>query len=199
MSLWETHPLEWTLGLLFFFLDSFDMDHFLKVFIEFVTILLLFYVSVFWSWGMWGLGSSTRDWTHSPCIGPPGKSWVEIIDDSWTEYGRSNEMPLPRPGYKNTGFCSGFLFSLSLSLSLSCRSQLPCCEEPHREVHMTKNWFFQPTASKNLRPSVQQPCQWCWKQNSAASADTRLQLLGRPCWKHPPKLHTDSWLTETMI
>ena len=25
----------------------------LKVFIEFVTILLLFYVSVFWSWGMW--------------------------------------------------------------------------------------------------------------------------------------------------
>ena len=71
-------------------------------------------------------------------------------------------------------------FSLSLSLSLSCRSQLPCCEEPHREVHMTKNWFFQPTASKNLRPSVQQPCQWCWKQDSAASADTRLQLLGRP-------------------
>ena len=31
MSLWETHLLECRLGLLFFFLDSFDMDHFLKV------------------------------------------------------------------------------------------------------------------------------------------------------------------------
>ena len=31
----------------FFFLRFFDVDHFLKVFIEFVT-LLLFYVLVFW-------------------------------------------------------------------------------------------------------------------------------------------------------
>ena len=38
----------------------------LKVFIEFVTILLLFW---FWSWGMWCLSSLTRDWTHTPCIG----------------------------------------------------------------------------------------------------------------------------------
>ena len=30
-------------------------------FIEFVTILLLFYVSVFWPRGMWGLSSPTRD------------------------------------------------------------------------------------------------------------------------------------------
>ena len=40
-----------------------------KVFIEFVTILLLFYVLVFWSQGMWDLSSPTRDRTHTPCIG----------------------------------------------------------------------------------------------------------------------------------
>ena len=42
---------------------------FFKVFMEFVTILLLLYVSAFWPWGMWDLCSSTRDWTHTPCTG----------------------------------------------------------------------------------------------------------------------------------
>ena len=38
----------------FFFQDFFDVDHFLKkVFIEFVTILLLCYVLVSWPQGMW--------------------------------------------------------------------------------------------------------------------------------------------------
>ena len=32
-----------------------------KVFTEFVTTLLLFYVLVFWPWGMWDLSSLTRD------------------------------------------------------------------------------------------------------------------------------------------
>ena len=40
-----------------------------KVFIEFVTILLLFYVLVFWLGGMWDLSSPTRDQTRTPCIG----------------------------------------------------------------------------------------------------------------------------------
>ena len=40
-----------------------------KVFIEFVTIVLLFYVLVFWPRGMWDLSSLTRDWTCTPCIG----------------------------------------------------------------------------------------------------------------------------------
>ena len=39
-----------------------------KVFIEFVTILLLFSVLVFWPRGMWDLSSLTRDRTHSPYI-----------------------------------------------------------------------------------------------------------------------------------
>ena len=41
-----------------------------KVFIEFVTILLLFYVLFFfWFRGMWDLSSPTRDQTQTPCIG----------------------------------------------------------------------------------------------------------------------------------
>ena len=40
-----------------------------KVFIEFVTILLLFYILVFWPWGMWDLSSPPRDQTRTPCIG----------------------------------------------------------------------------------------------------------------------------------
>ena len=41
---------------------------FFRVFIEFVTRLLLFYVLVFWPWGMWDLSSPPRDGTHIPCI-----------------------------------------------------------------------------------------------------------------------------------
>ena len=40
-----------------------------KVFIEFVTILLLFYVLVFWPRGMWDLSSQTRDQTCTPYNG----------------------------------------------------------------------------------------------------------------------------------
>ena len=40
-----------------------------RVFIEFVTILLLFHVLVFWLRGMWDLSSPTRDRTCTPCIG----------------------------------------------------------------------------------------------------------------------------------
>ena len=40
-----------------------------KVFIAFVTKLLLFYVLGFWPWGMWSLSSPTRDRTRTPCIG----------------------------------------------------------------------------------------------------------------------------------
>ena len=61
---------------LFFFYGPF-----FKVFIKFVTILLLFYVLVFWPQGMWNPSSLTRDWTPGlPALegkilttGPPGK------------------------------------------------------------------------------------------------------------------------------
>ena len=41
----------------------------LKIFIEFVTVLLLFYVLVLWPQGMWDLNSLTRDRTCTSCIG----------------------------------------------------------------------------------------------------------------------------------
>ena len=40
-----------------------------QVFIESVTILLLFHVLVFWPWGMWDLSSPTMDLRPTPCIG----------------------------------------------------------------------------------------------------------------------------------
>ena len=42
-----------------------------KVFIEFVTILLLFCVLTFWLQGMWDLSSSTRNQTCTPCVERP--------------------------------------------------------------------------------------------------------------------------------
>ena len=52
-----------------------------KFLIEFVTILFLFYLLVFWPQGMWDLSSLIRDGTCTPALegkvltaGPPGKS-----------------------------------------------------------------------------------------------------------------------------
>ena len=52
-----------------FFKDFYLMWTNFKAFIEFVTIWLLFYVLVLWPWDMWDLSPTTKDWTHSPCIG----------------------------------------------------------------------------------------------------------------------------------
>ena len=40
-----------------------------KIFVEFVAILLLFYLFIFWSQGIWDLDSPPRDQTHTLCIG----------------------------------------------------------------------------------------------------------------------------------
>ena len=53
---------------LFIYLFIVTMDHFI-IFIDFVTILVLFYVLVFWPRDMWDLSSLTTDETHTPCIG----------------------------------------------------------------------------------------------------------------------------------
>ena len=59
-----------TLIFLFFkIIIFFYVDHFLKIFTEFVTILFLFYVLAFWPHDMWDLGFPNRDWTHTPCTG----------------------------------------------------------------------------------------------------------------------------------
>ena len=65
----------------------------LKVFIEFVTVLLLFYVLVFWLRGMWDLSSLTRDWAAPSTLegqvlapGPPGKPLAEFLWDSRSQH-----------------------------------------------------------------------------------------------------------------
>ena len=61
-----------------------------KVFIEFVTILLLFYVLVFWLQGMWDLSSPTKDWTWLPWKGTSwpldsqGRCWISYFLIKWT-------------------------------------------------------------------------------------------------------------------
>ena len=52
----------------FFFKFFFDVDNF-KVFIEFITILFLFYVLVFWPRDMCDHNSLIRDRSCTPCIG----------------------------------------------------------------------------------------------------------------------------------
>ena len=47
-----------------FFFFFFDVDNF-KVFIEFFTVLLLFYVLVFWPRSIWDPSSLTRDQAHA--------------------------------------------------------------------------------------------------------------------------------------
>ena len=54
---------------IFFFKGFFGCRLFFKVFIEFVMMLLPFYVLVFWPQGMWDLRSPTRDQMYTLCIG----------------------------------------------------------------------------------------------------------------------------------
>ena len=75
------------LSLFFFF---FLMWTIFKVFIEFVIILLLFYVLVFWPWGMWDLSTPTGIEPVPPALegkvsttGPPGKSLPCLLTWAW--------------------------------------------------------------------------------------------------------------------
>ena len=52
----------------FYFLSFFLMWPILKVFIEFGTIFLGFYIFGFWLWVMWDLSSPPRNWVHTTCI-----------------------------------------------------------------------------------------------------------------------------------
>ena len=58
-----------TVALLLNFFKKFFLCGPFLVFIEFVTILLLVYVLVFWPLGMWDLSTPTRDQIWTPCIG----------------------------------------------------------------------------------------------------------------------------------
>ena len=86
------------------------MNHF-KVFIEFVTILLLFYVLVFWPQDMCDLGSLTRDqtctlyiekqslnhWAEEPEIKLPTHAGSRKKQESSRETSISALLTMPKP------------------------------------------------------------------------------------------------------
>ena len=73
-----------------------------KVIIEFVKILLLFYVLVFWPQGMWDLSSPTRDQTCVPCIG-------RQILNHWTAREVPNFLLIQYLFFFHSFLCSGKL------------------------------------------------------------------------------------------
>ena len=50
-------------------LAYFSFPFFWKSLLNLFQYCFLFYVLVFWPWGMWDLSSPTTDQTHTPCIG----------------------------------------------------------------------------------------------------------------------------------
>ena len=77
-----------------------------KVFIESVTIVLLFYVLVFWPQGMWNLSFMTRDRTGTPALGGevlttglPAKS--QFVAYQWENLFKNYYHPVPRPAGKS--------------------------------------------------------------------------------------------------
>ena len=75
------------------------MDHF-KVFVEFVTTFLLFYVFTLWPWSMWHLRSLTRDRTC--CL----FSHVQLFTSPWIV---ARQSPLSM-GFSRQEYWSGLLF-----------------------------------------------------------------------------------------
>ena len=93
--LWPRIGVEQSSAHLFFFSLIWTI---LKVFTEFVTILLQFYVLVFWPQGVWhlsSLSSPNRDWSHIPCT------------RRWCQLGKS----LSTLVFSRLPWSSGFLFS----------------------------------------------------------------------------------------
>ena len=79
-----------SLEILYFSLKIFFICTIIKVFIEFVTILLLIYILVFWPRAMWDLSYPIRDWSCTPASGgdvlttePPGKSHFNMGPHKW--------------------------------------------------------------------------------------------------------------------
>ena len=106
-----------------------------EVFIGFVTRLLLFYVLIFWPWGMWDLSSQTRDWTLTPYTGRQSLN-------HWT----TREVP---PAYLRVVWCGPTLFDLLSENSFKfcfCLNFCICILQPFSKVEdnscPVSNLFF---------------------------------------------------------
>ena len=119
----------------FWIFEDFFICTIFKVLIEFVTILLLFYIWVFLPRGMWTLSSSSRYLTHTPCIregkvlttGPPGKSLVNILKIAFINLvlsSTSKKMPKHQPSeilhFLNSKTHVFFFFHILTFLETKC-------------------------------------------------------------------------------
>ena len=91
-----------------------------KVFIEFVTVLLLFYVLVFWWRGMWDLSSPTRDWTHTPCTARQSLNhWTTMeVPNAAISLLEIYPEEIIKQVYKNTNKCRASLVAQWLRIRL---------------------------------------------------------------------------------
>ena len=129
-----------------------------KVFIEFVTILFLFSVLVFWPWGMWDLGSPVRARTCTPCIGrllttgPSGKSSVScsVMSDSLPPHGlQLARLPCPSPlpwacsnSCPSSRWCHPTISSSAVPFS-SCLQSFPASGSfPMSQFFTSCDWSF---------------------------------------------------------
>ena len=87
-----------------------------KIFIEFSTILFLFYVLVFWLWGMQSLSFLTRNQTCSPaaCTGTKSQPLVcqgslkdLVLSEGKWDCCKSKYVDFNRPGKSTRIYCQG--------------------------------------------------------------------------------------------
>ena len=118
LRIWIFLNLDFSFSLIF---KIFLMWTIFKVFIEFVTILLLFYVSFFWPRSMWDLSSPTRDRTHTPWVGRRSLFFFLAVlglrCSMWDLHWGVRDLSLLLTGFSRCGMWV-FLFS-------SCGAQAP--------------------------------------------------------------------------
>ena len=152
-----------------------------KVFIEFITILLLFYVFFFWSQGTWDLSSPTKDWTCTPCIG----KWSL---NHWT----TREVPkiwffIHPPTHPTvSGMIGSVLCMQWIWASL-------CCQVAYRILHQ----ISRSVVSDSLRPHESQHTgvQTLWKTTVNAATWVRISVT-RDTWEgHVTSTSRGRWVS----
>ena len=103
----------------FFFLKIFWMWTIFKVLIEFVTILLLFYVLVFWLQGMWDLSSLTRDRTRTSCIGRGSLNRWTTREVPMCPFKKKNQNTKKTPSAPNNPYAKETYFGVACSVSVT--------------------------------------------------------------------------------
>ena len=156
-----------------------------KVFTEFVTILLLFHVLVFWLPGLWDLHSPTRDWTCTPCSGRRSlHHWTarEVPCFTSFDFALSGKIPLlylwvPLSPLPSSPVVKGlFHANLSIKMFSSCVLQV------HQWPPVAHGWS--PTSSaQHTGPLARWPV-WLSPLHLLAAASQKAALI---C------LHSSSW------